>query len=121
MTTASNLPRVTYSNIRVDFSGVHAELDRRIGEFERRELGRLRANCIAGRDDTRGAPYAVASPIDALSLVQLKLVAVPAKVTRVVLAPLQMIWSPTAVTVGVGWTVIVNVCGVPSQSTAPTV
>jgi 1-pyrroline-5-carboxylate dehydrogenase len=65
MTTASNLPRVTYSNIRVDFSGVHAELDRRIGEFERRELGRLRANCIAGRDDTRGAPYTVASPIDA--------------------------------------------------------
>ena len=51
---ASNLPRVTYSNIRVDFSGVHAELDRRIGEFERRELERLRANCIAGRDDTRG-------------------------------------------------------------------
>jgi 1-pyrroline-5-carboxylate dehydrogenase len=65
MTTASSLPRVTYSNIRVDFTGVHAELDRRIGEFERRELGRERANCIAGRDDMRGAAYTVASPIDA--------------------------------------------------------
>ena len=63
--TDSALPRVTYSNIRADFSAVHAELDRRIGEFERRELGALRPNCIAGRDDTRGIPYAVPSPIDA--------------------------------------------------------
>ena len=59
------LPRVTYSNIRADFSGVHAELDRRIGEFEREELGHTRANRIGGRDDTRGEAYAVASPIDA--------------------------------------------------------
>ncbi len=59
------LPRVTYSNIRADFSGVHAELDRRIGEFERAALGHARANRIDGRDDTRGEPYAVASPIDA--------------------------------------------------------
>ncbi len=59
------LPRVTYSNIRADFSGVHAELDRRIGEFERTQLGHLRPNRIGGRDDTRGETYAVASPIDA--------------------------------------------------------
>lgn len=64
MTEASALPRVTYSNIRADFSGVHAELDRRIGEFERRELGAARANRIGGRDDTRGAAYTVTSPID---------------------------------------------------------
>jgi 1-pyrroline-5-carboxylate dehydrogenase len=59
------LPRVTYSNIRADFSGVHAELDRRIGEFERAQLGHLRANRIDGRDDTRGESYAMGSPIDA--------------------------------------------------------
>ena len=59
------LPRVTYSNIRADFSGVHAELDRRIGGFERAQLGHPRANRIDGRDDTRGESYSVASPIDA--------------------------------------------------------
>jgi len=65
MNAASGMQRVTYSNLRSDFSGVHAELDRRIGEFERRELGRPRANRIGGRDDTRGVAYATASPIDA--------------------------------------------------------
>jgi 1-pyrroline-5-carboxylate dehydrogenase len=64
MTAPSALPRVTYSNIRADFSGVHAELDGRIGEFERRELGSARPNRIGGRDDTRGAAYSVTSPID---------------------------------------------------------
>jgi len=59
------LPRVTYSNIRADFSGVHAMLDGRIGEFERLQLGHSRPNRIAGRDDARGEPYPVPCPIDA--------------------------------------------------------
>jgi len=58
------LPRVTHSNLRADFSGVHAEFDRRVGAFEREALGRERPNRIAGNDDARGEPYAVASPID---------------------------------------------------------
>ena len=64
MNDERTLPRVTYSNIRADFSGVHAELDRRIGEFERAALGHARPNRIGGRDDTRGESYEVASPID---------------------------------------------------------
>ena len=64
MSTARTLPRVTYSNVRADFSGVHAEIDRRIGEFERTHLGLARPNAIGGADDARGDAYTVASPID---------------------------------------------------------
>lgn len=39
-----NLPRVTYSNIRADFSGVHALLDRRIPEFRDASLGQTWPN-----------------------------------------------------------------------------
>lgn len=41
------LPRVTYSNIGVDFSPVHAHLDRIIPGFEARVLGRDRATPFA--------------------------------------------------------------------------
>ncbi len=34
------LPRVTYSNIRADFSGVHDLLDRRIPAFRQEMLGK---------------------------------------------------------------------------------
>ena len=41
----------------------------------------------------------------------------PLKVTAVVLAPLQSTWLATASTVGVGFTVMVKVIGVPVQVT----
>ncbi len=47
-------------------------------------------------------------PIEGVSLVQVKLVAVPVKLTADVVLPLQSSWLPMAVTVGVGCTVIVN-------------
>ncbi|MGU9982315.1 aldehyde dehydrogenase family protein [Phreatobacter sp. HK31-P] len=62
--TPDALPRVSYSNIADDFSGVHAHLDRVIPEVKAQMLGRERANWIAGRDDREGAAFAVTSPID---------------------------------------------------------
>ncbi len=38
--TPDQLPRVTYSNIAEDFSGVHAHLDRVIPEVAAQMLGR---------------------------------------------------------------------------------
>jgi hypothetical protein len=56
------------------------------------------------------------SPIEGVSLVQLKVApAVPVNVTAVVLAPLHTTWSVGSVRVGVGLTVMVNICGVPTQ------
>lgn len=62
--TDMSLPRVTYSNIRADFSGVHALLDRLIPEMRDGGLGRDWPNRIAGRDDGEGAAYEARSPID---------------------------------------------------------
>ncbi|WP_296578915.1 hypothetical protein, partial [Phreatobacter sp.] len=62
--TPDQLPRVTYSNIAEDFSGVHAHLDRVIPEVAVGMLGRERANWIAGRDDRSGAAFTAVSPID---------------------------------------------------------
>jgi 1-pyrroline-5-carboxylate dehydrogenase len=58
------LPRVTYSNIRADFSGVHALLDARIPAFRQAMLGKTWPNRIGGADDTGGEPYEARSPID---------------------------------------------------------
>src|SRR5437762_276979 len=44
-----NLPRVTYSNIGEDFSGVHAHLDAIIPEAEARMVGKMRADFVGGR------------------------------------------------------------------------
>lgn len=55
------LPRVTYSNIGVDFAPLHDFLDRAIPAFA---PGGLRPNRIGGRDDLAGARFSVASPID---------------------------------------------------------
>src|ERR1051325_10936586 len=49
------------------------------------------------------------SPIEGVSLVQVKLVAVPVNDTAAVLLPLQSSWLPIAVTTGVGCTVMVKV------------
>lgn len=61
---AMSLPRVTYSNIRADFSGVHALLDRLIPQARETLLGRTWPNRIAGADDIGGSTYDVWSPID---------------------------------------------------------
>lgn len=50
-----------------------------------------------------------ARPIDVLSLVHVKPVAVPLKLTADVAAPLHTTWSVGSMTVGIGSTVIVNV------------
>ena len=60
----SDLPRVTYSNIAQDFSGVHARLDELLPRFEREALGRTIANRAKGSDLPHEQPYRVASPID---------------------------------------------------------
>ena len=61
------------------------------------------------------------SPIEGVSLVQVKLVAVPVNDTAAVLLPLQSSWLPIAVTTGVGCTVMVKVFVGPAQVTAPNV
>jgi hypothetical protein len=58
-------------------------------------------------------------PIEGVSLFHEYEPAVPLKVTSVVASPLQSVWSPTALIVGVGSTVIVNVCVVPGHVVAP--
>ena len=60
----TTLPRVTYSNVRADFSGVHALLDARIPAIRRDVLGRTWPNRIGGTSDTGGETYAAPCPID---------------------------------------------------------
>ncbi|ESX18026.1 aldehyde dehydrogenase [Mesorhizobium sp. LSHC440B00] len=55
----TDLPRVTYSNIGVDFSPVHAHLDALIPSFERTVLGRDRTTSFA-----TGESAVIVSPID---------------------------------------------------------
>jgi hypothetical protein len=64
-----------------------------------------------------------ANPIEVLLFVQLNVVpaTAPVKVTAVVLAPAHSVWLATAPTVGVGFTVMVNVIGVPVQVVPPLV
>ncbi len=59
-----NLPRVTYSNIGEDFSGVHAHLDAIIPDAEARLLGKVRAAFIGGHDRKEGRIAREHSPID---------------------------------------------------------
>ena len=60
----NTLPRVTYSNIGEDFSGVHSYLDTFIPEAEARLLGKSRPALVAGRDRNEGSIVAAHSPID---------------------------------------------------------
>ncbi|WP_028968876.1 aldehyde dehydrogenase family protein [Sphingomonas sp. URHD0057] len=60
----TDLPRVTYSNTREDFSGVHAHLDAIIPEIEARLLGKSRPAFIGGRDRNEGVVVEAYSPID---------------------------------------------------------
>jgi len=59
------LPRVTYSNIAEDFSGVHAHLDALIPQVETSLLGRRHTALIAGRERSEGEIATLVSPIDA--------------------------------------------------------
>jgi hypothetical protein len=62
------------------------------------------------------------SPMAVLLLVQVKDVApVPLNVTALEFVPLHFTWSEGSETVGVGFTVMVKLCGVPSQVTPPPV
>ena len=83
--TTDNLPRVTYSNIGVDFAPLHDMLDRAIPEF-RKGLGRFHPNRIAGRPDEEGRRYEVASPIDGRIAIGGFVEASPAAVDRAVAA-----------------------------------
>ena len=58
------LPRVTYSNVRADFSGVHALLDARIQTFCRDMLGWTWSNRIGGFNEALGSAHYAVSPID---------------------------------------------------------
>lgn len=58
------LPRVTYSNTRADFSGVHALLDAHIRAVRDGLLGREWPNRIGGANDAAGIRYEARSPID---------------------------------------------------------
>ncbi|WFU06700.1 aldehyde dehydrogenase family protein (plasmid) [Rhizobium sp. CB3171] len=59
----SRLPRVTYSNLYEDFSGVNTVLDRVIPEVKGR-LGREHANLIDGKDNRGGETYLAPCPVD---------------------------------------------------------
>lgn len=56
-----SLPRVTYSNIGVDFGPLHDHLDVAIPAYA---LGTAHPNRIGGRNDEAGARFPVSSPID---------------------------------------------------------
>jgi 1-pyrroline-5-carboxylate dehydrogenase len=57
------IPRVTYTNIGIDFSSLHAMLDREIPAAKAR-IGRSVDNLIAGVPDREGRSYEVTSPLD---------------------------------------------------------
>ncbi|WBU56621.1 aldehyde dehydrogenase family protein [Paracoccus sediminicola] len=59
-----DLPRVTYSNIREDFSGVHDHFDGVLPRVRETMLGQDQPNLIDGQDDRAGAEMTAQSPID---------------------------------------------------------
>ncbi len=94
--TTDNLPRVTYSNIGVDFTPLHDMLDRAIPEF-RKGLGKHHPNRIAGKPDEDGRPYSVKCPIDSRVAIGSFVEASPAAVDRAVAAARKVYpaWSGT--------------------------
>ena len=80
-----NLPRVTYSNVGVDFTPVHDKLDGLIPDF-RQGLGRAWPNLIGGRPDREGAAYRAVSPIDDCLVLGEFVEATPAAIDRAVRA-----------------------------------
>ena len=82
---SDSLPRVTYSNVGVDFTPVHDKLDGLIPDFKR-GLGRAWPNLIGWRPDRDGAAYRAASPIDDRLILGEFIEATPAAVGRAVRA-----------------------------------
>src|SRR5262245_24416196 len=58
------LPRVTYSNIAGDFSGLHDWLDTALPRFRKSLLGQAWPNVVDGRHDVSGRAYEVYCPFD---------------------------------------------------------
>ncbi len=85
MSVGDVLPRVTYSNVREDFSGVHRFLDAYIPEFVA-GLGKSHPNIIAGKEDRDGEAYTVAAPFDNQIVLGTFVDASPAAVDRAVAA-----------------------------------
>jgi 1-pyrroline-5-carboxylate dehydrogenase len=79
------LPRVTYSNVREDFSGVHRLLDGLIPEFVA-GLGKTHPNVIGGAEDRDGEAYTVKAPFDTAIALGTFYDAAPAAVARAVAA-----------------------------------
>lgn len=60
----TDLPRVTYSNVGEDFSGVHAHLDSIMSDTENRLFAKERPALVGGRDCRDGRTLVARSPID---------------------------------------------------------
>jgi 1-pyrroline-5-carboxylate dehydrogenase len=86
MSETNTLPRVTYSNLGEDFSGVHAHIDAILPTIKGEILGRTYVNLINGRDDTEGTPYTAPSPIDRDVVLGSFIAATPGAVDRAVRA-----------------------------------
>jgi len=86
MTDIQDLPRITYSNIGDDFSGVHRHIDALLPVVKDEMLGRERANVINGRDDQEGEAYMAPSPINRDVALGTFFAATPAAVDRAVQA-----------------------------------
>ena len=83
--SGDNLPRVTYSNVGVDFTPVHDKLDGLIPDFKK-GLGRSWPNLVGGRADRDGVVYKAASPIDDRIVLGEFIEAAPAAIDRAVAA-----------------------------------
>lgn len=59
-----SLPRVTYTNLGEDFSGVHARLDAELEHLAAETLGRSHAASIGGQDVAGTETFSIVSPID---------------------------------------------------------
>lgn len=90
------LPRVTYTNIAADFSGLHAMLDQAIPAF-RATLGAEIPNVIGDAASTEGVAYEVHSPIDSRILIGTCFEASPPAVGRAIEAARKAFpcWSRT--------------------------
>lgn len=90
------IPRVTYTNIGVDFSSLHAMLDREIPAAKAR-LGQPIANLIDAAEDKEGRSYEVYSPLDRSLLLGTFVEATPAAVGRAIAAAREAFpaWSRT--------------------------
>lgn len=63
-TEEKSLPRVTYTNLGEDFSGIHAHFDSVIAGVEKTMLGGVHRAIISGQEIETGSTYRAFSPID---------------------------------------------------------